>query len=174
MLISVFVVFGPGAYFDRRSTACGPWYGQCRPAPAGHPRPRLALGHDLAALGQDEGTRRPSPRPRQVRKRGAAASPAGLRRWRITTAAVLKALQLGFDLPVALGKLIGAPDKVLTLVALRAGWRPTASTTRMVRTACWWDGRYSRLRSQGAVHQHPPSGPSCATFAGSTSVNSTA
>ena len=35
-----------------------------------------------------------------------AASPAGLRRWRITIAVILETLQLGFNLPVALGNLI--------------------------------------------------------------------
>ncbi len=34
-----------------------------------------------------------------------AASPAGLRRWRITIAAVLKPLQLGFNFTVAFGNL---------------------------------------------------------------------
>ena len=35
-----------------------------------------------------------------------AASPAGLRRWKITIAVILETLQLGFNLPVALGNLI--------------------------------------------------------------------
>ena len=41
-------------------------------------------------------------------------------------------------------------DKLLTLVAFRAGGRRLHRRRRCA--ACWWDGRCSRLRGQGAIH----------------------
>ena len=41
-------------------------------------------------------------------------------------------------------------DKLLTLVASRAGGRRLHR--RRGCAACWWDGRCSRLRGQGALH----------------------
>ena len=41
-------------------------------------------------------------------------------------------------------------DKMLTLVAFRAGWRRLRRRRRCA--ARWWDGRCSRLRGQGAIH----------------------